>query len=347
MATAQVHVTTRSFISSLLESVDQISQQVSAANALNARPTVTNRVGDAQHQDSHAVQSTAQHATSNPTQPLAESPRTNHRVDTLDTQASVLSLLQSTSKLKDIFLTFHVLFPNELLPALDLLDRRSVTRFVLSDASARPSVPVASTTTGDSSTNTESSRPYKAESKLTGVYFVRSSQAGWARRRGDPHSTRGNDTRTGSDSSSAIQYQVRPRSWSCTCPAFTFSAFPATVYSRTVETADEIFLDEQDGHDEHDYAHDQTRPNIHGQSVNAHLNDYAIRRKYIDISKFDVFDECNGRPGVGGLALGQKVPMCKHLLACALAEQKLFEPFVEIKVVGADELAGWAVGWGG
>ena len=50
----------------------------------------------------------------------------------------------------------------------------------------------------------------------------------------------------------------------------------------------------------------------------------------------------------GGFGLGNEVPLCKHLLACALADRcKRFEGFVEEKVVGRDEMAGWAGGWGG
>lgn len=52
----------------------------------------------------------------------------------------------------------------------------------------------------------------------------------------------------------------------------------------------------------------------------------------------------------GGLLMGdgRDVPVCKHLLACLLAERGGgFEGFVEEIEVGVDELAGWAAGWGG
>lgn len=53
--------------------------------------------------------------------------------------------------------------------------------------------------------------------------------------------------------------------------------------------------------------------------------------------------------GVGGLAAGEGVPVCKHLLACALVEGagSLFGGFVRREEVGVEELAGWAAGWGG
>jgi len=50
---------------------------------------------------------------------------------------------------------------------------------------------------------------------------------------------------------------------------------------------------------------------------------------------------------VGGLSLGQDVPMCKHLLACVLAERGgMFGGYVKTKEVSVEELAGWAAGWG-
>jgi len=49
----------------------------------------------------------------------------------------------------------------------------------------------------------------------------------------------------------------------------------------------------------------------------------------------------------GGLAKGQDVPVCKHLLACVLVEQcAAFKHFVVEKDVSVEEMAGWAAGWG-
>lgn len=54
---------------------------------------------------------------------------------------------------------------------------------------------------------------------------------------------------------------------------------------------------------------------------------------------------------VGGLAEERDVPMCKHLLACTIAEYAagggLCETLVETRHVSEEELAGWAAGWGG
>jgi hypothetical protein len=50
----------------------------------------------------------------------------------------------------------------------------------------------------------------------------------------------------------------------------------------------------------------------------------------------------------GGLGRGRTAPLCKHLLACVLVERvALFGGLVEEREVSAQELAGWAAGWGG
>lgn len=100
----------------------------------------------------------------------------------------------------------------------------------------------------------------------------------------------------------STHYEVRTSSWSCSCPAFAFSAFPANPPT-----------DEEDGDDETATGEDKEQQWI-----------------------------------VGGLSLGKDVPMCKHLLACVLAERGgLFEGYVKTRKVSVEELAGWAAGWGG
>lgn len=51
---------------------------------------------------------------------------------------------------------------------------------------------------------------------------------------------------------------------------------------------------------------------------------------------------------LGGLTLGNQVPICKHLLACVLIERcASLEAYVEKREIGTEEMAGWAAGWGG
>ena len=101
--------------------------------------------------------------------------------------------------IKPLFLTLHVLFPNELLPALDLLDRKLVTRLHLIPQNPSPS-------------NHKSAPP-------TSVYYVRTSQ--------QARSGRFRSGRHGSASAvrEDVSYEVRLQSWNCTCAAFAFGAF--------------------------------------------------------------------------------------------------------------------------
>lgn len=94
-------------------------------------------------------------------------------------------------------------------------------------------------------------------------------------------------------------YEVRPDAWSCSCPAFTFAAFPAAQ-----QHADELCAEKHSA---------------------ANGNDCLL----------------------GGLSCGIDLPVCKHLLACILVERsEMFAHFVNEREVSAEEIAGWAAGWG-
>ncbi len=57
----------------------------------------------------------------------------------------------------------------------------------------------------------------------------------------------------------------------------------------------------------------------------------------------------DGHEWWGGLMRGrEEVPLCKHLLACVLAERwGMVRGMVEEREAGREEIAGWAAGWGG
>ncbi|KAK1145478.1 hypothetical protein N8T08_004353 [Aspergillus melleus] len=100
------------------------------------------------------------------------------------------------SDVKPLMLTLHCLFPNELLLALDILDRGLVRRLAQQDA------------------NPESSNPTTDPSRA--VFFVISASAAPSISAQKPL-----PTRTGGQ----IGYEVRLQAWNCTCPAFTLAAF--------------------------------------------------------------------------------------------------------------------------
>lgn len=206
-------------------------------------------------------------------------------------------------------LTLHCLFPQDLLPALDLLDHALVTSFALASptehASARqagddtaapsagdtPARAAAEDTLGslaeEDTLPTRQPAPTAVVAAKAAVYYVRSSRPG-----------RGS---TGSTSS----YEVRLGAWNCTCPAFAFASFGA-------EDEGVGWGDKGGG------------------------------------GEYDEGREGNGVGGVGGLRVeGRRVPVCKHLLACVLADWGKALGGVERRVVGSEELAGWVAGWGG
>jgi hypothetical protein len=220
----------------------------------------------------------------------------NQPPSTTTTPPTSNPLKQASPADRSVLLTLHVLFPNELLPALDLLDRELVVRLV---ASSGPHVPPPDKEAAQD-TNMEQDTSTTLEDQNTdigntkhgdgnAVYYVRSAQ----------HIT--SNSRFRDPVASTSHYEVRTLSWNCSCPAFTFSAFPAQPLDREEEEDGNAVIDEEEG----------------------------------------------GEWMVGGLSLGQGVPMCKHLLACVLAERGgLFGSYVKTREVSVEELAGWAAGWG-
>lgn len=191
-----------------------------------------------------------------------------------------------SSETKPILLTLHCLFTSDLLPALDLLDRRLVTRFVLE--------PVTSPV-GDSDRHGLEEPLLSQQGKSEGravVYYVRSSQQ---------------RSRYGTTAeATGINYEVRLQAWNCSCPAFAFAAFGPQ---------DEDTQENLGNEDEED-------------------DDGEVGRM---------------KHRFGGLASGEReLPACKHLLACLLVEMGGgMGDFANHRVVGREEMAGWAAGWGG
>ena len=109
---------------------------------------------------------------------------------------------------KATLLTLHALYPNILLPALDLLDRHLITRLVCRER-----------------TDTELERVGEAHQALSkdaekdrSVYYVHSSAPQPSRRRAT--------SRLVTDTTN---YEVRTTAWSCTCPAFTYAVFSREI----------------------------------------------------------------------------------------------------------------------
>jgi hypothetical protein len=239
-------------------------------------------------------------------------------------------------------LSFQVVFPTEFVPALDLLDRRLVTRFhirneeqvadlktVVDVGDQQQDVHMMQGTTADSEapspqqqqenvhTRTNPATPKEADPtdkdktnhlNNNTIYYVRSAQQQRSSRFATSYDT-------------TTYYQVRLRAWNCSCPAFAFSAFPATtVTTRHVGNEEEA-----------------AEVAVHTPLHNNNNDDDNADNKWI----------------FGGISLvgeetTQPPPVCKHLLACVFVERckGLFGGFVEDREVGVEEAAGWAAGWG-
>lgn len=240
----------------------------------------------------------------------------------LEPQAASANPLTNVAGARELLLTLQVLFPNELLPALDLLDRGLVTRLRLSQNGRPPTSNQAQTRSDHSLSDShevwatgQQERPVgPATDKATKpsedpggnseqrarnahapcTYYVRSAQQ---------QTPRSNSRYRNAASEHTTYYESRLDAWSCSCPAFAFAAFPAasTGIDRQVPTGPDISAERP------------TSPNW-------------------------LF---------GGLTSGTDMPVCKHLLACVLVEHSaMFAQFVEERAVSLEELAGWAAGWG-
>jgi hypothetical protein len=226
---------------------------------------------------------------------------------TTATSTSSNPLKQATPAEKSTLLTLHVLYPNELLAALDLLDRELVIKMIPHSPTKPPptsegsDIQMEGTTTESDNTATTATTATSSEDKNgirdkgydNAIYYVRSAQQ------------TSSNSRFRDPVASSTHYEVRTSSWSCSCPAFTFAAFPVVSFDVEEEEGDgEIEAEAEEGGNE------EWR--------------------------------------VGGLSLGKDVPMCKHLLACVLAERAgSFRGYVKTREVSIEELAGWAAGWGG
>ena len=251
-------------------------------------------------------------------------------INSADAGTNPLSAVGDTAKKQ--LLSLQVLFPNEFLPALDLLDRRLVTRHGVGDGEQNTTTDTEITTGVQSNEEVQSednkiAQPgdeqmdhtaditiSSADHPMTDIpppepttttpnyqdtiYYVRSAQQ--------------RSSRYSASYDTTTSYEVRLRAWNCSCPAFAFAAFPAVHPEPAIHT-----YDAQDGNGL-----------VMGQTWG--------QEERVGWS-------------FGGVSLGNAIPpVCKHLLACVLVEKcsGLFGGFVEEKVVSVEEAAGWAAGWG-
>jgi hypothetical protein len=253
-------------------------------------------------------------------------------------------------------LSLQVVFPTEFVPALDLLDRRLVTRFhirneeqvaelktvvdtgdqqqdvqMMQDTTAGSEAPSPQQQQENVHTRTNPATPKEADPtdkdktnhlNNNSIYYVRSAQQQRSSRFATSYDT-------------TTYYQVRLRAWNCSCPAFAFSAFPATTTTVTTRHV---------GNEEEEAAAAVHTP-LHNNNSTTHQE--------VNNNKDSNNNNADNKWTFGGISLVgkgtmQPPPVCKHLLACVFVERckGLFGGFVEDREVGVEEAAGWAAGWG-
>lgn len=168
-----------------------------------------------------------------------------------DARPPIPDLRRSSPRAKHLFLTLQVLYPNALLPALDLLDRGRIVRLRCASAPERQ------------------------------LLLARSAQQHHRLPRGPASSS-------SSSSSSSFEhascYEVRLHAWSCSCPAFAFAAFPPAAAGPGLgEPASHLAPEDHDDDDDDDGGgSDDVHPPHRAEPDNA-LMTFGGRTRGVDI----------------------------------------------------------------
>ncbi|KAI0202569.1 hypothetical protein F4808DRAFT_449627 [Astrocystis sublimbata] len=232
---------------------------------------------------------------------------------------------------RSILTTLHVLYPTTLLPALDLLDRRLVTRKPQAEDNGIPSAEEMNEMNDISNPqdpnnpqdirNPQAAKQSQAEAKAEPLYhLVRSAQPQSHRHRDQPYS-------------GGRVYAVRLPSWNCTCAAFAFAAFPPLPSRNSLRNAsspDESEYVISDYHDEEIKTRDEDE--VMGNDMDTDMNTKANTTDKWEFGGLST----DGKDGSTG------VPCCKHLLACVLAERwsAVLGGYMEERLVSREEAAG-------
>lgn len=227
------------------------------------------------------------------------------------------------SQARPLLATLHTLYPNVLLTALDLLDRRLVTRIAPEPAAAPPDVPMEAEAEAEGDGDTPLEEP-------NFFYLVRSAREPSRRgRRGAPAAEVLNE-------GAGPTYVVQTRAWNCSCAAFAFSAFPAEsatpVYHISSTSASALSLSRR------------------YNAGSGRYEDEKGARKDVTEEAWEFGgmsrDGLDPRPGDAGMVGTGGVPCCKHLLACVLAERwrEVLGGYVTEWRAGKEEAAGLVAG---
>ncbi|KAJ6032441.1 hypothetical protein N7540_003173 [Penicillium herquei] len=259
-----------------------------------------------------------------PEHTIEDIPRTQHGTQLEEKPPNPLSALPTSqlTQVKPLMLTIHSLFPNDLLPALDILDRGLVQRFIREDRVDNPSPSeLEHSHSQDQEMTMNPSQPLQQNTntnaaKPEDIFFVISaSSAPLPRPPGTSSpSTPANVPTQQTQTQEQIKgYEVRLHAWNCTCPTFTLSAF-----------------------------RDLSRLNRQFEYPSA-----------MHMADSDQSGDLYPYPFGGTLTSPRdraSPPICKHILACLLFIRcpGLFGGCGDGRcIISKEELAGWCAGWGG
>ncbi|OAL74033.1 hypothetical protein A7D00_2062 [Trichophyton violaceum] len=229
-----------------------------------------------------------------------------------DTSRNPLSQLPADvlAKVKPLVLTLHCLFPNELLPALDILDRDLITRYTIKPRNSGPAGEATSRPEygedggevevycgDDPGTQRQQRRDINGEDDYEGecfdseIYFVLSTAA--KRRPGVEEDNHREQQES--------EYQVCLDAWNCTCPAFTLATF-------------------RDLDPEMDETLHQTEAHIELLVRNEPVDTTTKSKNWVFGGCLTQSTPCRSSPS-GCCFMHDSPSICKHLLACALVSQ--------------------------
>lgn len=133
-------------------------------------------------------------------------------------------------------------------------------------------------------------------------------------------------------------YSVRLNAWNCSCAAFVFAAFPGSGVGGDGHAwgwNDEVEDDGRDG--EWEWESEEVSE-FRGNRVQREMEGVEQERQWTEW-------EFGGSSLDGNGIRAANVPICKHLLACLLAERwdGVLGSYLRVKEVGNEEMAGYGM----
>ncbi|OAX80968.1 hypothetical protein ACJ72_04688 [Emergomyces africanus] len=234
------------------------------------------------------------------------------------------------SKVKPLLLTLHCLFPNELLLALDILDRNGVTRYY---DNYNPK-PRSSEAAAD-----KEQQQHGGGDVDGGIYFVHSSSApssssyssgmNLTRPNNNNNTYNYNNKNTNNNDNPAKTHLVCLNAWNCSCPAFALAAYQHLDSLQTTTTTTEAQQSSSGGVEgENDLPPFAPQPrHVYHDNDNNDDDDVSYRGNNTPFTSASASASTSQFFFGGTLTRSSRknmhygTPVCKHLLACLLGSQ--------------------------